>query len=69
MDQPEVDVAIGQDGRKYTLTDGQQWTRKHTDHKVVLNWGTNGELTTHQQAIKTVSQSEILILIKSRERP
>lgn len=47
-----VDVAIGQDGRKYTLTDGQQWTRKHTDHKVVLNWGANGELTTHQQAIK-----------------
>jgi hypothetical protein len=47
-----VDIAIGQDGRKYTLTNGLVWARKQAEHKVVLSWNENGVLTTHKEAIR-----------------
>ncbi|MBD2780466.1 MARTX multifunctional-autoprocessing repeats-in-toxin holotoxin RtxA [Xenorhabdus szentirmaii] len=56
------DVAVDNNGRKYTRGAQEQWVHKLTDNKIVLNWNNRGELESHSERLRNgIPESDIIL--------
>ncbi|WP_232428214.1 C80 family cysteine peptidase, partial [Photobacterium marinum] len=47
-----TEMAVDETGRKYTRDGDDKWAHKLADNKVVLSWSEQGEVLTHNEAIR-----------------